>query len=134
MQFITHIIKRINHLRYRGLPYGEEHALTLRRQLRKAWKKFLNAPEANQFGSLPGIFFTLQEVSCSLMDARVTPSQLAPEISNFHELTYWLNYESREEVRRGNLWWSDFGQENEIRFGVCLLQWGAFYSMLMFNE
>ena len=134
MQLIIHLINRINHFRYDGRPYGRAHALELRRQLRKAWKQFPNPPDQDQLLELPGIFFMLQDVSHSLMDARVSPRQLAPEISNFKEILHWIHYESRKEVMAGNLSWSDFGVENEIRFGVCLLEWEAFHIMLMFNE
>ncbi len=135
MSFIPRLIASINHVRYGGQPYGKTHAYELRRRLRKAGKKFLNMPDdEGRSPSLPEIFFTLEDVSYSLMDARVTSSQLKPEIGDFQEIIQWLNYESREEVRAGTLLWHDFALENEIHFGVRLLEWGAFYTMLMFNE
>lgn len=135
MLLTTKVITYVNRFRYGGKPYGEKHACELRRRLGQAWEKSLDdAPGADRFLSLPAIFLTLKEVTCSLMDARVTLGQLEPEISDFHEIIHRLNYESREGVRAGDLSWSDFSVGNEIRFGVCLLEWHSFYTILMFNE
>lgn len=123
------IAAAIGRWRYGGKPYGKAYAETLRASIDDVWHKSYRLPPEHREIPLETVNELVEEITCALMECRLTVRDLEPEIDHMSDIMRWIHC----ELIRGGFSGIDPGSSRGLALGSLLLTRQVFHDMLRTN-